>query len=1093
MRLLKLSGDDELSFTQDIIDENEIPRYAILSHTWQEGEEVTFDELSNESSKSKAGYAKIWFCAQQAKRDGLEYFWVDTCCIDKSSSAELHEAINSMFRWYQNSERCYVYLTDVAYDTSDGDDEYSRRWKPPFKKSRWFTRGWTLQELIAPASVGFFSREGTYLGNKQSLEQTVREITGIDVEALRRSPLSKFSKDERLSWAAKRETTRVEDMAYCLLGIFNVYMPLIYGEGRKNALARLEEQIERVSKDKVLSLDNDQRRILLDSLRFDQIDARQMNLKNAHAKTCKWLLKKPEYINWLDTTKLGEHHGLLWIKGKPGAGKSTLMKFSLANARRLMKDRTVISFFFNARGEDLEKSTIGTYRSLLLQLLERIPALQCVFDSVDLSSSSIRPDHQWGIESLKLLLEQAIQSLGQSSVVCFIDALDECEEEQVRDMVQFFERVGELSASAGIRFQICFSSRHYPHITIGKGLSLVLEGQEGHNQDITNYLDCELKIGKSKSGQQIRSEVQEKASGVFMWVVLVVGILNKEHDRGRIHALRRRLQEIPSDLHKLFRDILTRDSHNMTHDSHNRDELALCIQWVLFAKHPLTPEQLYFAVLSGVEPEAVSKWDPDEVTKETIELFILDSSKGLAEITKPKNQTVQFIHESVRDFLLKEDGLVDVWPELRINLQGQSHERLKQCCLTYMSMDVVTPLGITEELPKAQSQQADDLRKLANNMFPFLEYAVQHVLYHANLAEGSNVAQEDFIFSFPRPSWIKLANLFERRQVRRYTEKISLLYVFGERNLSSLIRAHPSAISCLEVGEERYGPPLFAALATRSKEALQAFVDVLFKGQLTGALLHEIQALYSENRRDQIPGRNFQFSTQRSVLSYLAELGNEVLVKLLLDAGKVDVDAKDKNRWTPLWRAAENGHEAIVNLLLDTGKVNVNAKDKEGQTLLWRAAGNGYKAIVKLLLDTGKVDVDVKDKDGQTLLWRAAENGHKAIVNLLLDTGKVNVNAKDKEGQTPLWRAAGNGYKAIVKLLLDTGKVDVDAKDIYKRTPLWWAAGNGHKAIVKLLLDTGKVDVDAKDTYGGQTPLWRAAGNGHVAVVELLRAYRPYL
>ena len=128
-----------------------------------------------------------------------------------------------------------------------------------------------------------------------------------------------------------------------------------------------------------LSLNEEQKRMLLDSLRFDQIDARQMTIKNAHAKTCKWLLKIFEYFDWVDTSKLQEHYGFLWIKGKPGTGKSTLMKFALANARKTMKDRIIISFFFNARGEGLEKFTIGTYQSLLLQLLERLPALQCVF------------------------------------------------------------------------------------------------------------------------------------------------------------------------------------------------------------------------------------------------------------------------------------------------------------------------------------------------------------------------------------------------------------------------------------------------------------------------------------------------------------------------------------------------------------------------------------------------------------------------------------------------------------------------------------------------------------------------------------------
>ncbi|KAF4311362.1 HET-domain-containing protein [Botryosphaeria dothidea] len=230
-------------------------------------------------------------------------------------------------------------------------------------------------------------------------------------------------------------------------------------------------------------------------------------------------------------------------------------------------------------------------------------------------------------------------------------------------MISFFEHIAELAASSGIRFQVCFSSRHYPYITIRKGLDLVLEGQEGHTQDITNYLETELKIGKSNIAQQIRGKIQEKASGVFMWVVLVVEILNREHDRGRMHALRRRLQEIPSDLHELFRDILTRDSRNT-------DELVLCIQWVLFAKQPLSPEQLYFAILSGVETDVVSIWDPSEITRDVIKRFILDSSKGLTEITTSKLQKVQFIHESVRDFLLKEDGLSSIWPDLRSNLQG---------------------------------------------------------------------------------------------------------------------------------------------------------------------------------------------------------------------------------------------------------------------------------------------------------------------------------------------------------------------------------------------------------------------------------------
>ncbi|KIN05296.1 hypothetical protein OIDMADRAFT_25865 [Oidiodendron maius Zn] len=524
------------------------------------------------------------------------------------------------------------------------------------------------------------------------------------------------------------------------------------------ALHRMTRMVSRQSRrGETPLLNEEQRRTLVDSLRFDQIDARQMTIKRAYAKTCEWILKKSEYLDWLDTAKLHEHHGFLWMKGKPGTGKSTMMKFVLNNSRKMMKDRIIISFFFNARGADLEKCTIGMYRSLLLQLLERLPELQCVFDSLGFTPWNSSSHHQWSVELLKDLFGQAIQTLGQFSVMCFIDALDECDEHQIRDMVTFFQHLGELAVSTRIRFQICFSSRHYPHVTMRNGLSLVLEGQEGHIQDITSYIDSNLKIGYSKLAEQIRLELQEKASGVFMWVVLVVDILNKEHDDGRIHALRQRLRHIPSDLHELFRDILTRDNCN-------RNELLLCIQWLLFARQPLKPEELYFAILSGIEPQDLSKWDSDEIAIDAIKRFILNSSKGLAEITTAKTPSVQFIHESVRDFLLKESGLRAVWSDLGNNFQGQSHERLKLCCLNYMSIDISTYLNIGAPLPRSSSYEAAALRQLAAKAFPFLQYAVQNVFYHADIAEGGGVNQKDFVQNFPLTNWINLDNLFERAQ-----------------------------------------------------------------------------------------------------------------------------------------------------------------------------------------------------------------------------------------------------------------------------------------------------------------------------------------
>ncbi|KAF2868379.1 heterokaryon incompatibility protein-domain-containing protein, partial [Massariosphaeria phaeospora] len=231
MHLLQRQADG--SFQLVYRTPNNIPPYAILSHTW-EAEEVTFRDMVEGIGTTKAGYRKISFCGKQAASEGLQFFWVDTCCIDKDSSAELTEAINSMFRWYRNAAKCYVYLEDVSADSS----------AEKFKKSRWFTRGWTLQEMLASKCVEFFSTEGQLIGSKSSRVQEIAEITRIPTEALQGRPLSYFSVEQRMLWTKNRETTLEEDMAYSLLGIFDIHMPLIYGEGKERAFKRLRTEIK---------------------------------------------------------------------------------------------------------------------------------------------------------------------------------------------------------------------------------------------------------------------------------------------------------------------------------------------------------------------------------------------------------------------------------------------------------------------------------------------------------------------------------------------------------------------------------------------------------------------------------------------------------------------------------------------------------------------------------------------------------------------------------------------------------------------------------------------------------------------------------
>ncbi|KAF5368958.1 hypothetical protein D9758_003060 [Tetrapyrgos nigripes] len=221
-----------------------IPRYAILSHTWEQ-EEVTFQDIQNlDIAKSKAGFRKVLGACARARRYHFDWIWIDSCCINKESSAELSEALNSMYQYYEDAAVCYVYLSDVS------GEYHPRNEKSNFRDSRWFKRGWTLQELLAPEFVVFLDKDWERIGTRWSLQDVVSAATGIPVDVFKGFVIDKYSVAQRMSWAAFRETTRPEDQAYCLLGIFGVSMSPIYGEGGARAFMRLQQEIIRISDDR---------------------------------------------------------------------------------------------------------------------------------------------------------------------------------------------------------------------------------------------------------------------------------------------------------------------------------------------------------------------------------------------------------------------------------------------------------------------------------------------------------------------------------------------------------------------------------------------------------------------------------------------------------------------------------------------------------------------------------------------------------------------------------------------------------------------------------------------------------------------------
>ncbi|KAF5621704.1 nacht and ankyrin domain protein [Fusarium tjaetaba] len=677
-----------------------------------------------------------------------------------------------------------------------------------------------------------------------------------------------------------------------------------------------------VGEDPVLQ---ERRKTLLESLEYKEIHSRRRGVEVAHEETCRWLIDDLVYQRWLDRSMLSQHHGFLWIKGKPGAGKSTIMKFAYSQALKTMDNAIVISFFFNARGDDLEKSIVGMYRSLLWELLNKASGLQKVLDDADLVPLSHFNQPIWSAEVLRSLLSLAIASLGQKRLLCFVDALDECNRKDVYDMIDYFQAIGKDSASRGSEVYICFSSRNYPFMDIGNGQELILEHHPGHEHDLEAYIHSKLKVKRHREAEAdaLRNDIRVKANGVFLWVKLVIQMLNEDLGYADSLAVQRKtLQEIPPELSELIRDILRRDNKRP-------ENLLLSIEWILFSTRPLKWEELYFALISGLHPDTLSGWNRRKTTIKDMKQFILSSSKGLAEITKPNTQTVQFIHESVRDFLLKDDGLGHLRRDLQLETedpQCSAHDRLKRCCHTYIQLDMSRYVTRVTPVPDLSIAAALHLRKTVLDKFPFMEYATHCILYHAEDA-GSKIPQENFLESFNVKAWVVLDNILREVNVISYpyyhklpyhTSNAGLLYILAKDDFTSLMATAFRLGFASNIHRERLENPLFAALANGHRGAVKA----LLEQEMGIAQAEEISARL---------GYGNCFSR-----------GDIPLATTLLASKEIIPVVSGSDERTPLSLAAENGHESIVRLLLAIETVQLDPKDYMGRTPLSLAAIEGH-------------------------------------------------------------------------------------------------------------------------------------------------------
>jgi hypothetical protein len=748
---------------------------------------------------------------------------------------------------------------------------------------------------------------------------------------------------------------------------------------------------------------------ILQSLKFDEIGDRFSTINPAHAKTCHWLLEREEYNAWRNIAEVSKHNGFLWIKGKPGAGKSTLMKWAFQYAQKSQGDDALISFFFNARGGGLERSTEGMYRSLLAQMLEKVPKLQSVLDEQ-------RQRENWPVEVLSGLFREAVMTLGNDGLTCYIDALDECSEAEIRDMIEVFEELTESAIVESVNFRVCFSSRHYPRISIDTCLELVLEGQEGHEGDIAAYIQKKLRVS-ARSKSEMAVEIQKRASGIFLWVCLVVRILNKDVDRGDAGKIKTRLKEIPDGLDKLFQDIITRGTQEDTH-------LIPTLQWIMFTQRPLTCRELYHAIIYTPNNGLGLVSEHEKFSTENAENFLLNSTKGLAERTRGNPPKVQFIHESVRDYL-STNGFKNLAPHLTENLPGATHEFLKQRCLEFVSEEVYRHLSLPATLPKAKSAEAGKLRARSHEDLPFLEYAVSNVLYHAESACANQVSQHDFIEAFPLATWTSLNNLHERHDIRRYTSTVTLPYVLADKGMMRLLstefqRRDPD----FSATRERHVTLLGAAVHGCHAEVLKSILERSASKWCSGSELERLLKMAVEKKAPRVLELLIEAGDQLEcgkilgpVLVKHSRAGNAKIVQLLLEKG-VDVNAQGGYYGNALQAASVGGHKEIVQQLLDKG-ADVNAQGGLYGNALYAASWGGHQEIVQQLLDKG---ADVNAQGGQygNALQAASQGGHKEIVQQLLDKG-ADVNAQGGHFGHALQAASAKSHKEIVQQLRASG------------------------------------------------------------------------
>ncbi|CAI7597314.1 unnamed protein product [Penicillium palitans] len=836
----------------------------------------------------------------------------------------------------------------------------------------------------------------------------------------------------------------------------------------------------------------------LQSLAFDESNDRERAIETQSAGTCEWLMKSPEYLRWVD------EHGLLLIRGKPGCGKSTLLKFVLGQQTEAAAPlgSIVLSFFFYASGTELQRSILGFFQSLLLQLLDQDEYSRPEF--MKICRKYCKPREKLQLKWQQVELEAHFQKLvvdcsARRKILIFVDALDECSDNDRDRLISFIHGLRGQIKSRLNRPGICVTCRPYPDGQIKADFQVRLE--EENQDDIESFVEHKLRLPDESvtDTEELKRTLLGKAEGLFLWLALIIPQIHNMSGKGlSLRRIKSELLECPQELDGLYEGLLR--------DIQDDELLEACtlFQWVCFAIRSLSLGELRIAMtvhLSGSKGSLREYEDGDNPqlipSEAKMRKRMIHLSRGLVDMGSAKlgygKAIVGFHHDTIRDFMLRK-GLS--------YLNGRLHEprsltqiasvQLANTCLQYLS---------TEEICLACQEN----QILSGERFQFLGYAASCWVSHAVTAERQNLGEE---IAWPTETilgvWINACRKLENSSSKIAIEGTSLMHIAAEFGLQTLAKR------ILFTEEQKVSTISSHRKLRMSDTSKSAARDLTMKTSRKGGQVMT-NTMPTRTRKQQLNTREGSGSWRKADES-LKEVGARTvgsdtvkvnragtrgIVKMGLKTmgGKGSgflVNAQNKRGDSPLHLAAEHGSFEMVICLCDWGSKTTQS-NCDGFTPLYRASNSGHLEIVKFLYEHG-ADVHTPTKDGWTPLSAASDSGHLEIVKFLYEHGAdADIHTATNDGRTPLYAASYSGHLEVVKFLYDHGAdadIDIATKDD-GWTPLHVASYSGHLEVVKFLYDHGAdADIHIATKDDGWTPLHTASYSGHLEVVKFLYDHR---